>query len=287
MLTGVDALTELDARLLKLLKRRVAVAEVVIGRDDVGLRELNRCFRAALALRIERHARRDRQPVMAADRDDRRVAHRDPAHMISRDGPFVVGQRVSRDAPNQAQRAVEAHDHARHRAIPQRQHDPVARPRKPRAEQARRASRDLRPVAVIPLQPAARLGHPRPRAAPVLNAPYPLRPSDRSSRRALRPQIAHQNELFVRLVRPDPALRQVNPLLDLLAVPLDPRTSANTRRQPAPSLITSPHPMRDRLVITARELRGAAQRARQIKRLKNLHNFLRSLQRQASSQVVS
>jgi len=45
--------------------------------------------------------------------------------------------------------------------------------------------------------------------------------------------------------------------------------------------------MRDRLVITARKLRRSAQRARQIKRLKNLHNFLRSLQRQASSQVAS
>jgi hypothetical protein len=57
----------------------VVVAQVRVGRDQVGLGDPHRRLRAALGLRIGRHARRDRDAVVAADRDHLRMPHRDPA----------------------------------------------------------------------------------------------------------------------------------------------------------------------------------------------------------------
>ena len=66
-----------------------------------------------------------------------------------------------------------------------------------------------------------------------------------------------------------------------------PRSSARTPRprprptrdgQPAASLVACAHPVRDGLVITPDQLRGTAQRAGQVKRLQDLHHFLRTLQ---------
>ena len=76
--------------------RRDAIAGIERRRshtdeDQIRPRDPDRRLRAALALRIARDARRDRQPVVPPDGHDLRVADRDPAHVIDRDRPLVVG----------------------------------------------------------------------------------------------------------------------------------------------------------------------------------------------------
>ena len=106
VLAGVHPITEHLARMLELGEVLIGRPQVVIGRDDVGLGDTDRRLGAALALRIRRDARRDRQPVMATDRHDLRVAHRDPAHVIDRHRLLVVSQRVGRRATKAPQRPI-------------------------------------------------------------------------------------------------------------------------------------------------------------------------------------
>ena len=252
--------------------------EVVVGRDQIGLRDPDRRLRAALGLRIARHTRRNRQPVVAADGHDLRVADRDPADMIDRHRLLVIGQRVGRRAAERAQRAVDRHHHRRHRPIAQRDHDPEPRPRQPRTEQRRRPAADDRAVAIVPLHPQPGLGHPRPCPPPMLGTPPPLGVSDRPPGRALRTHVAHRDQPLMRLIRADLPPRAIDPLLDLDRERIDLRPGPRRRRQPAARLITGTHPMRDRLVITPRQHRRATQRAGQVIRLQNLHHFLRVLQ---------
>ena len=148
-----------------------------------------------------------------------------------------------------------------HRLVTQRHHHPIPRPRQPRAEQDRRTAGDLGPVAVVPLQPQARLRDPRPGAAPVLLAPAPLRLCDRPSGRALRPLIADRHELAVRGIRPDLPARAIHQLIDLLAVPVPRRAPPSLRLQAAVP-VTDRDPMRDRLVIAPGKQRRSAQRSR-------------------------
>ena len=278
VLARVHPLTERLALGLQLGEVLIRRAEVVIGRDQVRPGDPHRCFRAALALRIRRHARRDRQPVMAADGHDLRVAHRDPAHLINAHGPLVIGQRVRRRGPKRSQRPIERHHHRRHRLIPQRQHDPKARPRQPRAEQHRRPAANLGPVAIVPLHPQPRLRDPRPIPPPMPLPPAALGLRDRPTRRSLRPQIAHRDQRRVRLIRTDLPVRTLDQLLDLRREPVNHRPRSRRHRQPATSGIPGRHPMRDRLVITPAQLRRSPQRTGQIKRLQNLHDFLCFLQ---------
>ena len=201
----------------------VLVAQVVIGRDQIGLRDLHRRLRAALALRIRRLAGRDRQPVMTGDLDDRRVADRDPAHVLDRHRLLVIGQRVGRDAIEPPQRPVQPDHHRRQRLVAQRHHHPIPRPRQPRAEQHRPGAGDHRPVAIVPLQPQPRLRDPRPRPPPVLLAPPALGLRDRPPGRALRPLIPHRDQLRVRLISADPPARAIDQLLDLRRERVDQR----------------------------------------------------------------
>ena len=61
---------------------------------------------------------------MTGDLDDRRVADRDPAHVIDRHRLLVIGQRVGRHAIEQPQRAVQPDHHRRQRLVAQRHHRP-------------------------------------------------------------------------------------------------------------------------------------------------------------------
>lgn len=60
---------------------------------------------------------------------------------------------------------------------------------------------------------------------------------------------------------------------------LDPRPRPTRHGQPATRRLARGNPMRDGLVITPSQLRRTTQRASQIKRLQDLHHFLRTLQR--------
>jgi hypothetical protein len=215
---------------------------------------------------------------MAPHAHDLRVTHRDPAHLIDRHRLLVIGQCVRGRGPKRSQRPIQADHHRRHRLIPQRQHDPKPAPRKPRAEQHRRAARHHRPIAVIPLHPQPRLGDPRPIPAPVPLPPAALGLRDRATRCALRPQIPHRDQRLVRLIRPDLPARTRDQLVDLRREPVDHRARPDRHRQPATSSVPDRDPMRDRLVITTSQLRRCTQRTSQIKRLQNLHDFLCFLQ---------
>ncbi len=190
----------------------------------------------------------------------------------------IFEQRVGRRPAERAQRPIERHHHRRRRLVPQRQDDPVARPRKPRAEQHRRPSADDRPVAVVPLHPQTRLNDPRPRPPAMPGAPAPLRVGDRATRDALRTHVAHRDEALMRDIRTDLPARAIDPLLDLLRERVHTRPRPTWHEHSAASLVTRAHPVRNRLVIAARQLRRATQRAGQVIRLQDLHHFLRALQ---------
>jgi hypothetical protein len=68
---------------------------------------------------------------------------------------------------------------------------------------------------------------------------------------------------------------------DLLRERIHPRPRPRRLRQPAAGLIAGAHPMPDRLVITADQLRCRAQRTGRIERFQDLHHFLRGLQAHA------
>ncbi len=283
---GVHIGHPLLARRLELRPRSVGRAEVVIGGQQIGLRDPDCRLAAALGLRIGRHARLDRHPVMTGHRDDLRVADRDPAHMIDGHRLLVVGQHVGRRATERTQRPVQPDHHRRQRLVTQRHHNPEPRPRQPCAEQHRLATIDDRPVAVVELHPQARLRRPRPRHPPVLAPPPTLRDRDPPPRRARRAEIAERDQLLVSLVRPDLPVRTIDQLIDLLLeltvhrrpLPIDPR------QQPEVALA---HPVRHRLVITPRQLRRSPQRAGQIVCLQDLHHFLRFLHAASTPQSSS
>jgi hypothetical protein len=112
----------------------------------------------------------------------------------------------------------------------------------------------------------------------MLGPPPPLGRRDRAARCALRAPIAHRHQPLTRHVGADPSARAIDPLLDLLRKRIQPRPRPHRHRQTADDLIAGAHPVRDRLVITPDKLRCTTQRARQIKRLQDLHHFLRAPQ---------
>ena len=276
MHSRVDVRHPLLARGLQLRERSVGRPEVVICREQIGLRDLHRRLAAAFRLRVGRHTRLDAHPVMPSHRHDLRVAHSDPAHVIHRHRLLVVSQQIGRRAVEHPQRPVDRHHHRRDRLIAQRHHDPEPRPRQPRAEQHRLAPIDDRPIAIIELRPQPRLRRPRSRDPSMLTPPPTLGLSDPPPRRPRRPEVPERDQLAVRDIPPNLPVRARDELVDLpLILELHRRALAlELRHQPKVPLR---HPVRDRLVITTRQLCRAAQRSGQIVCLQDLHHFLRFL----------
>ena len=206
---------------------------------------------------------------------DLRVADRDPAHVIDRHRPLVIGQHVGRDATHLAQHPIQTEHHARQRPVDQRHDHPVARPGQPRAQQRRAPPADHRPIAIVELQPQPGLRDPRPRPPAMLGPPRPLRASDRPPRRAFRAHIAHRDQPLMRRIRMDRSLRTIHPLRDLLRERIDRRPRPRPRHQrPAARAIPQLHQPGDRLVITPHQRGGTAIRADQIERFQDLHHLL-------------
>jgi hypothetical protein len=236
--------------------------------------------------------RSHRQPVIAGHLNDRRVAHRDPAHMLDRHRLLVIRQRVGGTPIHVAQRAVQPDHHRRHRLVAQRHHHPIPRSRQPRTEQHRAHARNLGPVPVVPLQPLPRLRDPRPRPAPMLLPPPALGLRDRLPGRAIRPLKPNRDQHPVGLIGPDERVRMVNQLRHLPGERLSTITNAGRAARsdsPPPTAHRFPggDQSRDRLVIATRQRRRATQRPGQVIRLKDLHRFLRFLHSQPSSDRAS
>jgi hypothetical protein len=201
---GVDQLAEPRARRFQLGEAVVAIAQVDLGGDQVPLGDAHGRLRAALGLRVGRHAGADRQPVVPPRGHDVGVAHRHPRDVLDGDGLLVVGQRVGRHPAQPPQRGVQAAQHAGQRPVRRRQHDPEPRPRQPGAPQPHRPAADPRSGAPVELQPQPRLGHPGAEHPPVPRPVAALDRRDRPPGGPLRPRVAHCGQLVVGYVGADP-----------------------------------------------------------------------------------
>ena len=108
VLTAIDLDHELGARLHELRPRRVVVAQVSVGRDQICFRDLDRALDPALGFRVRGHTRHHRDAVVVADLDDQRMPHRDPGDVPGRHGFLVVRQPIGRHTTKGAHRPVQA-----------------------------------------------------------------------------------------------------------------------------------------------------------------------------------
>jgi hypothetical protein len=97
---GVDQLAEPLAGRLEFGEGGVVVAEVDLGGDQVPLGDAHGRLRAALGLRVGRHAGADRQPVVPPRRHGVGVADRHPGDVLDGDGLLVIRMRVGRHPPS-------------------------------------------------------------------------------------------------------------------------------------------------------------------------------------------
>ena len=217
----VDGRAEADAGGGQGGEARIGRQQVRLGRDEVGLGDLDRALAAALRLGVERGTGKDRRAIVAAGGDDLRVADRDPGDPLDGHRPLVVGEQVGRHPADLPEGRVETGEQAAHRPIPGRDDDPEPAPGEPGAEQERRPAIDHRSAAPVELEPHAGLGDPRtvrpPAAGPVRGLGQPDGPAGRP----LRAVEAERSQPLVDDVGPDPPGRALDELLDLRAVRVD------------------------------------------------------------------
>ena len=87
----VDLLAEHRARRLELGETGVLGQQVRLARHQIRLGDLDRVLAATLAGRVGRHTGGQGQPVVAAEGQHLRVAHRDPGDVLDRHRLLVVG----------------------------------------------------------------------------------------------------------------------------------------------------------------------------------------------------
>ena len=236
---GVDLVAELAAGRLQLGERAGTRSQQVrLRRHQIGLRDPHRGLRPALGLRIGRHARADRHPVVPADLDHFRMPHRDPGDVLGGHGLLVVGQRIGRHPAEPAQRRIQAADHRRQRLVQDRQHHPEPRPGQPRAPQLRPPARDPRPSPQSHCSHSPGSGDPRPEHPPMPGPIRVLRRGHRPAGRAFTTREPHRQQPFVDHIRADPAVRALHQLLDLRQELVDrfrPRLPAHPADCPPPA----------------------------------------------------
>ena len=115
--------------------------------------------------------------------------------------------------------------------------------------------------------------HPRPVHPHPPQAVVPLHRRDRPAGRALRTGVPQRDQLVVRDVRTQPALRALDPLLELRQVLIDqlrPRTPAGRSTRPP----HAPHVPGHGVVRDPSQLAGVTQRPGQIERFQHVHDLL-------------
>ena len=194
---------------------RVRLEQVGVGRDEVGLGDLDRALGAALGRGVGRHAGMDDEAIVAGGSDEDRVLHRDPGHPVDRDGPLVVGQGIGGRTAEPAKGLVETRDHRRQRPVPGRDDHPISAPGEPGAPEQAVAPGDHGALAPVELEPHAGLGDPGPEDAPVPRRVRVLDVGHRTPRGPLRAVEAERAQLLVGDVGADPAMGALDPLLEL------------------------------------------------------------------------
>ena len=270
----VDLPAELGTGALQLGEAAVLSKQIRLGRHQVRFGDLHRVLAAALACRIGRHARGDRQPIVLAELEHLRVAHRYPGHVLAGHGLLVVGQPVGRHPRKQAQRLIDRGHHRRQRLIQQRQHDPKPAPRQPRAKQLR--ANTIHPWAItkVVLKPHPRLSHPGPVHPPAPSPIGRLGLGDSPPGRALRTGVSQRDQLLVGHIRADLAARTVHPFLQLLPIRIHQHVPPLGAPRGQLTPLPGGHQRRHRVMRTPRQLGGITQRARQIVSFQNFHDLL-------------
>ena len=253
----------------------VVAAQVGVGGHQVGLGDPHRRLAAAFGLRVRRHTRRHRDPVVATDRDDLRMAHSDPSDVIDRDRALVVGEPIRRSAAEGSHRPIHTGDHRRQSAIPARHHHPEPRPRQPRTKQIRPSPGDDRTGAPVPLRPHPRLGDPRPIHPPPATAMVGLHLSDRSAHRAVRTRKPQRLQLVEGPVGADLGVRPLDPLLDLRHPRIDDPLPAHRAHTPQPTLVALSDITGHSVMRHTGQLTGATQRPTQVERFQHVHDSSR------------
>jgi hypothetical protein len=275
---GVDLLAEPLAGTLQRPQAYVLAQQVRPGRHQVRLGDPHRRLRAALGLRVGGHAGGDREAVVAGGGDHVGVADRDPGHVLQRDGLLVVAQPVGRDPAEPAQRGVDAGDHRRQGLVHDREHDPVAAPRKPRAKQPGRPARDQRPGAVVPLQPHPRLWHPRPVHPPAASVERLLDRCHRPAGGPLGALVAQRAQLVVGDVGAQLAVAALHPFLQLRKMRVD-QLLPGQRARRKPTGLPGGDIAGDGVMVAAGQLGGVTVASGQVVGFQDLHDLLGRLQR--------
>jgi hypothetical protein len=199
---------------LQLGEGAVVGAQVGVLGHDVGLGELHRGLDPALGGRVRGLARQHRDAVMPGEVQGLLVADRDPGDVRGGHRFLVIGEHVGGRATQDPEGAVQGREHARCGPVPQRDHDPEAGPGQPCDEQDRLHALDAGPVAEIVLQPVPRLRDPRPVDAGMAQPVGGLDLRNGPAGGPLRTGVAQPEELFMGLIRADPALGLLDPFLD-------------------------------------------------------------------------
>jgi hypothetical protein len=278
VLTPVDLDHELGARLDELTPRRVGVAQVAVGRNQIRFRDLDRALDTALGLGVGAHARCDRDAVVVADLDDQRMPHGDPRDMTGRHGAFVVRQPIRRHTTKRTHRPIKTGDHRRQRLVPHREHDPKTAPCQPGAEQIRLTADDLGAMAPIPLGPHPRLHNPRPIHTPAPCFPVQLYDRERPASRAIRAREPTPDELVEHDIATHFAVGTLDPFLDLGHEPVDQLDPFRHCRAVGQQASTAHRdPVLDRVMRATREFAGGSITVRQRERFQDFHEYVGDL----------
>jgi hypothetical protein len=157
---GVEAIGGLGTGRLEGVEVAVLADQVVGAGQDISLGQLHARLGTALGFGVRRDTGVQRHTVVMRHRKHGAVAHRQAGHVRCAHRALVVGEPVGGRTAQDALGAVEGRDDRGHGAIGQREDHPKAAPGQPGTEQHRRHPVDHGSLAVVELEPQARLGDP-------------------------------------------------------------------------------------------------------------------------------
>lgn len=253
-------------------ERAIRRPQVRVRRHQVGLRDPDGRFRAAVGLGVEGRAGEDGRAIVAAGGHHLGMPHGHPRDPVDRDGPLVVREQVRGHATDDPEGGIEAGEQAAHRAVPGGDDDPEAGPREPGAEQKRGPAVDVGALGPVELEPHAGLRGPGPIGAPSAGAPGGLGGADGPAGGALVTLEAQGAEALVDDVGADAAQGALHELLDLVPVRVDHHGPSVPHGRVAPGVADDDVPG-DGLGVAAGETGRRVRGVGEVERLEDLHDL--------------